>query len=451
MTTTQTNPERFGNSIATYTGRWFWPLDPRPEDIVIEDIAHALSNKCRFSGHTKKFYCVTPETKILKSTLEWVPAKELLLGDSLLAFDEFPDLSQKRVRARRKLCHSTVKHNGIIIRPTYQLTLSNGQKLTCSEEHPWLVSTKKSKNQKWIKTKDIFDSVVNKKQKRYLLKFLSPWEKDMSYNGAYLAGFFDGEGHVSGSSGGVSVGAAQKENVVLNKVIEILQEKKINFSCRKNTRSNVMNLTIQGGWHKNLEFIGKFGPLRLAQKIKDQIEQNNFRIEFPSIEQLEIVDVNFLGNQEVIALETSSHTYFAEGFGAHNSVAQHSVIVSLICDPKDFLWGLLHDASEAYLVDMPKPLKILPEFEWFRKAEDKVQLAVCKRFNLSLEQPESTHVADKVALLTEKRDLMAEISHGRKWEENYNLSPLEQRIIAMQPEEARDYFLKRYYELTSKP
>jgi hypothetical protein len=49
---------RKGNWIQTYTGRQFWPLDPRPEEIHLEDIAHALSNQCRFSGHTKWFFSV---------------------------------------------------------------------------------------------------------------------------------------------------------------------------------------------------------------------------------------------------------------------------------------------------------------------------------------------------------------------------------------------------------
>lgn len=46
------------NFIRTYTGRKFWPLDPKPEEVAIEDIAHALSLICRFTGHTYCFYSV---------------------------------------------------------------------------------------------------------------------------------------------------------------------------------------------------------------------------------------------------------------------------------------------------------------------------------------------------------------------------------------------------------
>lgn len=46
------------NYIYTVSGRKFYPLDPRGEDIVVEDIGHALSNLCRFTGHVKEFYSV---------------------------------------------------------------------------------------------------------------------------------------------------------------------------------------------------------------------------------------------------------------------------------------------------------------------------------------------------------------------------------------------------------
>lgn len=45
-----------GDWIQTYTNKQFWPLDPRPEDVCIEDIAHALSLQCRFTGHVREFY-----------------------------------------------------------------------------------------------------------------------------------------------------------------------------------------------------------------------------------------------------------------------------------------------------------------------------------------------------------------------------------------------------------
>jgi len=44
--------------IQLYSGRYIDLLNPKPEDIYITDIAHGLSNICRFTGHTKQFYSV---------------------------------------------------------------------------------------------------------------------------------------------------------------------------------------------------------------------------------------------------------------------------------------------------------------------------------------------------------------------------------------------------------
>lgn len=47
-----------GGHITTYGGTWFYPTDPKIEDIHITDIAHALSLICRGNGHVKNFFSV---------------------------------------------------------------------------------------------------------------------------------------------------------------------------------------------------------------------------------------------------------------------------------------------------------------------------------------------------------------------------------------------------------
>lgn len=50
--------ERKGDWITTFTGKQFYPLDPRADDICIEDIAHHLAMKPRYGGACRKFYTV---------------------------------------------------------------------------------------------------------------------------------------------------------------------------------------------------------------------------------------------------------------------------------------------------------------------------------------------------------------------------------------------------------
>lgn len=86
------------------------------------------------------------------------------------------------------------------------------------------------------------------------------------------------------------------------------------------------------------------------------------------------------------------------------SVAQHSVMVSRICEPEYALWGLLHDASEAYLGDMATPLKtLLPQY---RELEEHVQKTIALAFGLAWPMPSVVKIADLRALMGEKRDLV---------------------------------------------
>ena len=50
--------DSFDGFIGTFSGLRFWPLDPNPEKILIDDIAHALAHQCRFGGHASRFYSV---------------------------------------------------------------------------------------------------------------------------------------------------------------------------------------------------------------------------------------------------------------------------------------------------------------------------------------------------------------------------------------------------------
>lgn len=61
--------ERAGDWFVLFTGNRFWPLDPRPEDIEIEDIAHALSNICRFGGHSLRFSSVAQHSVFVSELL----------------------------------------------------------------------------------------------------------------------------------------------------------------------------------------------------------------------------------------------------------------------------------------------------------------------------------------------------------------------------------------------
>lgn len=137
-------------------------------------------------------------------------------------------------------------------------------------------------------------------------------------------------------------------------------------------------------------------------------------------------------------------------FGGHTSVfysvAQHSVLVSQYCDPADALWGLLHDATEAYLVDVPRPVKRSRGMERYSEIEAAFMAAIAEQFGLPPEMPASVKRADEALLAAEARDLMPPHS-VRDWWLPVQPPPLLRGIYPRDPENARGEFLRRFDHL----
>jgi uncharacterized protein len=143
-------------------------------------------------------------------------------------------------------------------------------------------------------------------------------------------------------------------------------------------------------------------------------------------------------------------------FGGHSrvfySVAQHSVIVSELVeqrggDAEDAFAALMHDASEAYLGDMPHPIKHRsPLGAAFKAAEDHLEAALRERFRIKADVPEIKR-ADRALLATERRAFSAEDWH---WPELEGVEPLELELTALAPEAAARAFAERYAELDAR-
>lgn len=127
------------------------------------------------------------------------------------------------------------------------------------------------------------------------------------------------------------------------------------------------------------------------------------------------------------------------------SVAEHCVLMSQAVPEEDALWALLHDATEAYVGDMIRPLKLhMPDY---RAAEDRVMDAIVTRFGLrSNEMPASVKDADSRILLTERAALMPGKQSRLKWDVD-SLVPLPVTISAWGPEEASAQYTARLAEL----
>jgi len=141
------------------------------------------------------------------------------------------------------------------------------------------------------------------------------------------------------------------------------------------------------------------------------------------------------------------------------SVAQHSVLVSRLCEERadpsrrraTALAGLLHDAAEAFIADIPRPVKA--NLPLHREIEEAIWGVIQAKWGLRegatgerLFDDALLWHCDDVALITEKRDLMAVPVHWGEFEDN--LEPLQESIAPVPPAEARRQFLERFSDLT---
>lgn len=106
--------------------------------------------------------------------------------------------------------------------------------------------------------------------------------------------------------------------------------------------------------------------------------------------------------------------------GGFMSVARHSLWVSETLygyDSQMQLWGLLHDASEAYIGDMVSPLKRSTEMQIFREVEDRIHEAIAEHFGLPWPMPTEVNDADFWVFENIERVLLEDFDSSYKADE----------------------------------
>lgn len=120
------------------------------------------------------------------------------------------------------------------------------------------------------------------------------------------------------------------------------------------------------------------------------------------------------------------------------SVAEHSVHVSRLVPPEFAVHALLHDAAEAFMSDLPTPLKhMLPDY---KEIERDVETVLFRKFGLSETMPDEVKCADRVMLEVERRKLFDRYD---PWDITKGIEPPEMTLFFFSPIEARRWFLNR--------
>ena len=154
---------------------------------------------------------------------------------------------------------------------------------------------------------------------------------------------------------------------------------------------------------------------------------------------------------EAICIEDIAHALsHLCRFGGHcdrfYSVAQHSVLVSLHVPQQLERSALLHDAAEAYIGDVIRPLK--QELTTYKSIEARWESAIAHRFGVRPSCHPEIKLADRQALITERRDVATEAWGKWLWKEDeLGIEPWSEPIEPLGPVDAREMFLERWQAL----
>lgn len=125
------------------------------------------------------------------------------------------------------------------------------------------------------------------------------------------------------------------------------------------------------------------------------------------------------------------------------SVAEHSVLASYLVPPRFALHALLHDAAEAYLVDLPRPIK--RSLALYKAIERRNERIIWPHFGLPIDMPAEVHAADQTMLMTEKPVLMP----PTEWDpRDITDDAADIPIFCWDHHEAALQFMARYHQLT---
>src|SRR5439155_16014647 len=158
---------------------------------------------------------------------------------------------------------------GRIEREVYRLELEDGTVLRASAKHPWLIAAKAAGNQRW-RTSEQLEEDLARGCTRYLPRFVRPWETLDTRQAGYLAGLFDGEGHLSFANRTLTVGFAQNDGRVLRSARSLLAGNALVTTVRPNPASRVQHVRLRGGWQECARFLGAVRPERLLMRFSER-------------------------------------------------------------------------------------------------------------------------------------------------------------------------------------
>lgn len=283
--------------------------------------------------------CVTTDTKVLKNDLTWVEAKDLKIGDELVGFEEgnnsvcrSKDVNGKWTwngRGIRKYKKTKVTGHEIKLAPVYRITFDDGSHVDSTFDHEWLGMSLKDKNHRWYTTEYL-------KEGYRCIKPFTPWEEDKSYNGGYLAGIIDADGSIT-KQGYYNINIYQSDKVnpdICQKISSVLEDLDIEYSTNSQEVNKIISTTYKGSSvvHNKTTNISRYfsltgsrydrisliGKYRIKKGLRIFTADNMGAVCTPFHSIRTIVKKEFIGEREIVVMQTDEKTFIGNGYLMHN-------------------------------------------------------------------------------------------------------------------------------------
>ncbi len=279
---------------------------------------------------TKPYYCVEENTKVLMADLSWKRIIDVEIGDEILTleeygkFDGYRKLQGRLIEQRkpRSWVVAKVTNKFVQKRKCYRVITDQGELLITGDHQVLVTKSGRSRSKKWRKIEDIYGAGARERRTSYLAFLFSPWDTPEDWERGYIAGAFDSDGFLTmrGNSNFI-VGFAQKDNIVLKTVKNILKKYNFDFKEHVTPVQQVHRLTIRGGMLEGMRFLGMFRPQRLLEKFYNVMKTERFKhgaVKWKPACILTKIPPKYVGELTVVDITTTANTFIADGFFVHN-------------------------------------------------------------------------------------------------------------------------------------
>jgi len=300
-------------------------------------------NADNVSGECRR--CLTPDALILMEDLTWKPLGEVHIMDKVFSIEEYPD----RGRAREYRV-GTVTHIRREIQDVYEVALENGDKVKTTAKHKWLARGRGSDphGYQWIETQNLWIKGKNLKNENktgpkcqnsatsVVCKIIDVVHQDFSREAGWLAGMIDADGcvcqqNIHDKDGTlrygfrISVAQCDKYPKICKDVRKLLEKFTDNRKlCRQNMHKwkslglgkkqnyNLYQYMVTGTNIEKVMFLQKVRPNKIDKVNIEKLGQIRTRYE------TRVKSIKYIGKQEIVVMETDTHTFIANGYAMHN-------------------------------------------------------------------------------------------------------------------------------------